>query len=94
MDGERPNPAPHGRELVGAWLLCVVIALLALGLTNNLRGGVPPAAEITGLPPCASVSGPACQPSADADSRTNGTVAGLHRLTLPARREGDRRRPG
>lgn len=84
MDGERPNSSPTRRDVAGAWLVCMLIAVLALGLTSSLHGGLPPAAsEVTDLSPCSSAPGSACRPSAEAEGNRIGTVAGLHRLIRP-----------
>ena len=95
MDDERPNSSPTGRDVAGAWLVCVLIAVLALGLANNLHGGMPPAATVTTeIPACPLARGSVCQPSTDAAGRGPGTVAGLHRLDLPKQRPGEQHRPG
>jgi hypothetical protein len=41
MDDQRPNSTPCGRDVVGAWLICALIAALALGLSSDLHGGLP-----------------------------------------------------
>lgn len=96
MDGERPNLLPSGRDVAGAWLVCLLIAVLALGLASDLHGGVPPAATVNAEPsPCPPARDPVCQPSTDdAAGLGIGTVAGLHRLELPKPRPDDRGGPG
>ena len=95
MDGELPNSLPTGREIAGAWLFCVLIAMFALGLTSNLHGGLPPAAtEVTDLSPCSSAPGSACRPSAETEGNRIGPVAGLHRLTRPTQPPGGQHRRG
>jgi len=46
MDDQRFNSSPNGRDVAGAWVLCVVIAALALGLASTTSGGMPPAATV------------------------------------------------
>ena len=92
MYDERPNSRPGSRDVVGAWLLCVALALLGLGLTNHAQSAVPAAAEITGLSPCGSAS--ACALAADVDAHGTRTVAGLHRLNLRALRHARQARAG
>jgi hypothetical protein len=91
MDDEGATSSPKGRDIAGAWLVCLLIAMLALGLTSRLHGGMPPAAtEVTAVSPCSSTPGSVCQPSRDAA----GVVAGLHRLDLPKQRPGEQRPRG
>jgi hypothetical protein len=40
------SPDPSGREVAAAWLLCVFIAVLALGATRGLHNSEPPAATV------------------------------------------------
>jgi hypothetical protein len=42
-----PQRLPFGREVVAAWLLCVFIAVLALGATSGLHNSEPPADTLT-----------------------------------------------
>ena len=46
MDDSRLDSSPNGRDVAGAWVLCVVIAALALGLARITEGGMPPAATV------------------------------------------------
>jgi len=41
-----PQRLPSGREVAAAWLLCVFIAVLALGATSGLHNSEPPAATV------------------------------------------------
>ena len=41
-----PQRLPSGREVVAAWLLCVFVAVLALGATSGLHNSEPPAATV------------------------------------------------
>src|SRR5690242_16558091 len=41
-----PQRLPSGRELAAAWLLCVFIAVLAVGATSGLHSSEPPAATV------------------------------------------------
>ena len=41
-----PHRLPSGREVAAAWLLCVFIAVLALGATSGLHNSEPPAANV------------------------------------------------
>jgi hypothetical protein len=41
-----PQRLPSGREVAAAWLLCVFIAVLALGATSGLLSSEPPAATV------------------------------------------------
>jgi hypothetical protein len=38
---------PSGREVTAAWLLCVFIAVFALGATSGLHNSEPPADTLT-----------------------------------------------
>ena len=42
-----PQRLPSGREFAAAWLLCVFIAVLALGATSGLHNSEPPADTLT-----------------------------------------------
>jgi len=42
-----PQRLPSGREVAAAWLLCVFIAVLALGATSGLHNSEPPADTLT-----------------------------------------------
>ena len=84
MFGERDTLPPTSRDIAGAWLFCVVLALLAAVLTSGLDGGVPAAAGITSAMPCASAAQSACPASAEVAVRA--TVAGLHRSAIPEQR--------
>jgi hypothetical protein len=82
---------PTGRDVAGAWLLCVAIAGLALALSADLHRGVPPAATIADSPaPCPPGS---CRGSVEATAAPAGAVPGLHWLALPAPHR-DAARPG
>jgi hypothetical protein len=90
MDDERPNLLPTGRDVAGAWLVCLLIAVLALGLASDLHGGVPPAATVKAeSSPCPPARDSVCQPSTDAAGLGMGTVARLHRLELPKPHPGE-----
>src|SRR5260370_23887700 len=41
-----PQRLPSGREVAAAWLLCVLIAVLALGATSGLHNSEPPTATV------------------------------------------------
>jgi hypothetical protein len=80
MDDEPSNASPTRRDIVGAWVLCAVLAALALGLAGNLHAGVPPAATLaTETSQCLA---------------TPSSVAELHHLTRPRPRAGEQLRPG
>jgi hypothetical protein len=90
MDDERPNLLPTGRDVAGAWLVCLLIAVLALGLASDLHRGVPPAATVKAEPsPCPPARDSVCQPSTEAAGLGMGTVARLHRLELPKPHPGE-----
>ena len=94
MDDERPTLLPTGRDVAGAWLVCLLIAVLALGLASDLHRGVPPAATVTAeSSPCPPARDSLCQPSRNAAGLGMGTVAGLHRLQLPKPRPDERGGP-
>jgi hypothetical protein len=38
MQDQSPEPTPTFRDIVAAWLLCALIALLALGLSSERHG--------------------------------------------------------
>ena len=46
MNDHPRDRVPSGRDIVGAWLFCVLIAGLAFALSADLHAGVPPAATI------------------------------------------------
>ena len=95
MDDQRPTAAPAARDVAAAWLLCAMIAALALGLIGNLHGSVPPAATVAATAsPCPSAPGSVCQLSADAAGQRVGAIAGLHRLAPPTPHSLDPHRPG
>jgi len=61
MNDAGPNLSPTGRDIAGAWLVCALTAMLALGLSSSLSGGVPPAATlVANPPPCGWAAGLAC----------------------------------
>ena len=93
MDDQRFNSSPNGRDVAGAWVLCVVIAALALGLASTTSGGMPPAATVAAKSsPCPLRLGSVCQPSVNAARKERSTVAGLHRLAVPTPHPGNRPR--
>jgi hypothetical protein len=95
MDDEPSNASPTRRDIVGAWVLCAVLAALALGLAGNLHAGVPPAATLaTEISPCLATPSSLCRPSMDAERRRVSSVAELHHLTRPRPRAGEQLRPG
>jgi hypothetical protein len=58
MDDQRPTSAPAARDVAAAWLLCVLLAALALGLMSNLHETVPLAATVSAtIAPCRSAPG-------------------------------------
>src|SRR5207248_9591836 len=50
MDDQRSHSAPNVRDVAGAWVLCLVIAALLLGLASATGGGLPPAASMAKEP--------------------------------------------
>ena len=87
MDDEHPASLTTGRDIAGAWLICVLIAALALGLSSASQ--LPPAATMAAKPsPCGSDLRSGCSPSADAVVKNLSAVAGLHRLSPPEPRPG------
>ena len=90
MDYQRTNSSPIGRDIAGAWLVCLLIAVLALGLSSAIGGRIPPAAVMAAKPPsskppsskppsCGSDLRSGCSPLAEAAANLS-TVANLHRL--------------
>jgi hypothetical protein len=66
MDDQRSNQSPTAHDIAGAWLFCVLLAMLGLGLTFKVHGTLPPSAtEFVEWSSCAQVSGPGCRPSPD-----------------------------
>jgi hypothetical protein len=88
MHDDPPSYPPTGRELAGAWLVCALIAVLAVGLIGNNPHNLPPAASAA-ADVCRPSAEPLCNAPADATDRRAGTVAGLRYLTLPARPPGE-----
>jgi hypothetical protein len=90
MDDERPNLPPAARDIAGAWVVCALIAVLALALSSPLQGHMPPAATMAAKPsPCGSDLRSGCSAATKAAAKLN-TIAGLHRLSVPEVRTGDR----
>jgi len=82
MNDEHPD-TPTAREIAGGWLLCAVIALLALGLAGALHSGLPAdAAAATMTAACPSADGMLCPAVAQAPERLR-VFAGLHRMPAP-----------
>jgi hypothetical protein len=46
MDDQGSPFTPNGRDVAGAWVLCAVIAALALGLASTTQGSMPQAATV------------------------------------------------
>jgi hypothetical protein len=93
MDDERPNLLPTARDIAGSWLVCVLIAMLALGLSSTIQGRMPPASTMAAKPsPCGSDLRSGCSPSAEAAAKNLSTLAGLHWLSVPELRPGNRHR--
>jgi hypothetical protein len=91
MDEQRSYSSPNIRDIAGAWMLCVVIAALLLGLAITTGGGLPPAAAMaTDALPCTSDLGFGCRSFVETGSKNVGPVAGLHRLKVPTPHPGDR----
>jgi hypothetical protein len=90
MHDHPPTPLPTGRDITGAWLVCALIAVLALGFMNNGPRSLPAAASAAAdVLDCRPSAEPGCSAAADAMQRRAGTVAGLHDLTPPARPQGE-----
>ena len=81
MDDECTSSSLTRRDIVGAWVLCAMMAALALGLAGNLHRGVPAAdalaTEIS--PPIAVSSSGSRSPIASARQGMR-TVAGRRHL--------------
>jgi len=91
MDDQRSHSAPNVRDVAGAWVLCLVIAALLLGLASATGGGLPPAASMaTEALPCTSDLGFGCGSSLETARGNAGPVAALHKLTVPTPHPGDR----
>jgi hypothetical protein len=82
MNDEHPD-MPTGRDVAGGWLLCAVIAVLALGLVGTLHSGIPlDAAAAATTAACPSAGGTLCPAMAQAPERL-GVLAGLRRIQAP-----------
>ena len=91
MDEQRSYSLPNIRDIAGAWMLCVVIAALLLGLAITTGGGLPPASTMaTDALPCTSDLGFGCRSSVETAGKNVGPLAGLHRLRVPTPHPGDR----
>lgn len=92
MDDQRINQPPTGRDIAGAWLLCVLLAMLGLGLTFRFHGTLPPAAtDFVEWSSCAQVSGSGCRPSPD---MAESGVGVLSASRSHAPHQNDAHRPG
>jgi hypothetical protein len=68
MNRKRPSSRPSARDVVAAWLLCAIIAALALALPGSLHGRVWQAATAGAITyPCAPRG--ACEPLAQTTGR-------------------------
>jgi hypothetical protein len=57
MDYQPLSSSPTRREIIGAWVLCAVVAALVFGLAENLRTGAPvTAAQATEISPPTVIS--------------------------------------
>lgn len=66
MIDERPA-APTARDIAAGWLLCTVIAVLALGIVSAVHGGIPPGtAAVAAIRSPASAGARVCTGSAQA----------------------------
>jgi hypothetical protein len=83
MNDQQLNSPPGGRDVAGAWLVCALIAVLALGLASDFHGGMPPAASMVTQMQCPPASSGVCRPSADVARGGLGTVAGVRRSVQP-----------
>src|SRR3977135_1600962 len=93
MADHRFHPSPSVRDVAGAWVLCAVIATLALGLASTTSGGMPPAATVAAkASPCPVRQGSVCQPLTETARNKVGSVAGLRHLTVPTPHPADRPR--
>ena len=82
MDGE-PPALPTSRDIAGGWLLCAVIAALALGLAGAFHSGM--SLDITAAMPTRSdvtAGGTACTAVARAPRLR--VLAGSQHLFVPA----------
>ena len=86
MDNEGPNRSPSSRDVAGAWLFCLIIALLGLAMTTELPAGIPAAAELTTWSACVWMPDSNCRPAPEATNSRPAAVAGLHRGLAPVRR--------
>jgi hypothetical protein len=92
MDDQCRNLSPAARDVAGAWLVCVLIGMLALALSSTIQGRVPPASTMAETPSrCGSDLRSGCSPPAEAAAQNPGAVVGLHWLSVPELRPGNRR---
>ena len=77
--------APTGRDVAAAWLICLIIGGMALGLRSALHGGVPPAATVMETASYPSPRAPGYSPSTHQPSRA-AAVTAVHRLVQPTSR--------
>ena len=93
MDNQGSHSSSSGRDVAGAWVLCAVIAALALGVASAISGGMPPAATVAvKASPCPVPLGSVCQPLAETARNKVGSTAGLHRVMVPTPHAGDKPR--
>ena len=92
MHDKGPRLPPAGRDVAGAWLICALIAVLALGLMSNLRQSLPPAATVAAeVTPCRPAADSICGVPGAAAGRHGDAAAWLHFLALPTGRPGEQR---
>jgi hypothetical protein len=91
MDHEPPTSVPTGRDIAGAWLVCLLIGVLALGLSSTIQQPMPAPSTMAAKPStCGSDLRSGCLLSAKAASKNLSAAAGLHSLSVPELRPGNR----
>jgi hypothetical protein len=93
MQSSSPSSTPTARDVLGAWLFCLLLGLVALALTTKLEPSIPLAAEFAGLSQCSWAAEAGCQPMPEAVQGRHGVVAGLHRAIVPIRRPSEQHHP-
>lgn len=93
MQSSSSSSTPTARDVLGAWLFCLLLGLVALALTTKLQPSIPLAAEFAGLSQCSWAAEAGCQPTPEAMQGRHAAVAGRHRAIVPIRRPSEQHHP-
>jgi hypothetical protein len=92
MGDRQSEPRLNRRDVAGAWLVCAVVAALALGLMSGFPPNIPSAA--TTATACSPSLLPACPLSPELAARRGSGETALRLLALPTGPSGEHHRHG